>query len=344
MNSKQIEQTFACIHQILKENYVKERKIKISLYGGEPLLPTTVLAVEKILEKVREYSYFVSIITNGTQIGRFMSLFDEYRDVVGSFIITLDGPQDVHDQRRKFADGRGTFNCIVQGIDLLIASGFKIHISSILDAHNLSRLPDLAEFIIAKGWHKNNNILDIRTGKVMFPLGNCSEYPYFLSEAELIHAWYELRESSPVMEVFNKNLMGDLQVFSHLHSVFEQRDECSLPKLGGCAAVYPGVYAFGPDNLVYPCAEVVGRPKFAIGSFSDKLVWFDQRENWKKWNVWNFAKCRGCKFLTLCGGSCPLEVFRGDGKIREPVCPDVESIISAYLQSRIRDINQKFNK
>lgn len=56
-------------------------------------------------------------ISNATEL-------DAYADLLGpkgiaTLQITLDGPPSEHDQRRIYADGRGSFDRIAENIDLL---------------------------------------------------------------------------------------------------------------------------------------------------------------------------------------------------------------------------------
>lgn len=74
MSPQQINQAFKAILVILKDRDFKD-KVEITLFGGEPLLPSTRLAVKLILEKARENRFRVRVITNGVYIINFLALF-----------------------------------------------------------------------------------------------------------------------------------------------------------------------------------------------------------------------------------------------------------------------------
>lgn len=124
----------------------------LTLFGGEPLLnrQSQYEAVENILRLSASLGYRLKIITNGVELARYAELLTRY-DL--EFIqVTLDGPQEVHDHRRIFANGEGTFDRIVEGIDKALQSRLSIAIRVNIDRENVPLLPDLADFIIHKGW------------------------------------------------------------------------------------------------------------------------------------------------------------------------------------------------
>lgn len=90
--------------------------LNIGFYGGEPLLEFENLkkAVGYISERYRDRKVNYSITTNGTllndEIVRFLSAHDF------SVLISLDGPKELHDQHRVFANGQGSFDRIMKNL------------------------------------------------------------------------------------------------------------------------------------------------------------------------------------------------------------------------------------
>jgi uncharacterized protein len=124
----------------------------LNLVGGEPLLnrKSQWEAIARILEIARSKDYRVGILTNGVALAAYSELLARYNP---DFIqVTLDGPKQVHDQRRVFADGEGSFDYIVQGIDRAVEKGLRIVVRVNIDAQNVDLLPALADFIFQKHW------------------------------------------------------------------------------------------------------------------------------------------------------------------------------------------------
>jgi molybdenum cofactor biosynthesis enzyme MoaA len=99
----------------------------IQLHGGEPLLldPSVELLASIARNAVVPYSSSavgkISIVTNGTLLDadRARSLVDAGLHVV----VSVDGPQHVHDRHRVTGSGRGTHQQAMRGVDALRSAG-----------------------------------------------------------------------------------------------------------------------------------------------------------------------------------------------------------------------------
>jgi sulfatase maturation enzyme AslB (radical SAM superfamily) len=99
----------------------------IQLHGGEPLLldPSVELLASIARNAVVPYSRSavgkISIVTNGTLLDadRARSLVDAGLHVV----VSVDGPQHVHDRHRVTGSGRGTHQQAMRGVDALRSAG-----------------------------------------------------------------------------------------------------------------------------------------------------------------------------------------------------------------------------
>lgn len=124
----------------------------LTLFGGEPLLNRAAqrTAVENILSRSAAKGYRLKIITNGVELSSYVDTLAKY-DL--EFIqVTLDGPREIHDRRRIFASGDGTFDPIVKGIDAALEKRLPIAIRINVNPENMPYLPGLADFIIEKDW------------------------------------------------------------------------------------------------------------------------------------------------------------------------------------------------
>lgn len=90
--------------------------LNIGFYGGEPLLEFENLkkAVEYVSGAYYDRKVNYTITTNGTlfhdEIIRFLSAHDF------SVMVSLDGPKELHDQNRVFANGEGSFDRIMENL------------------------------------------------------------------------------------------------------------------------------------------------------------------------------------------------------------------------------------
>jgi uncharacterized protein len=98
---------------------VDNSQVNIGFYGGEPLLEFP------LLKKVVDYSerrFFskhltFSMTTNGTLLTTEIIHF--LQDHNFDLLISLDGPKEINDKNRVFADGRGTFDSVTRQIELI---------------------------------------------------------------------------------------------------------------------------------------------------------------------------------------------------------------------------------
>lgn len=68
--------------------------------------------------------------TNGTLItDKWAAFFREYQFLIG---ISVDGPRDIHDERREDSRGQGSFDRVMKGIDCLRRHQVDFNILTVL--------------------------------------------------------------------------------------------------------------------------------------------------------------------------------------------------------------------
>jgi uncharacterized protein len=124
----------------LWDHSVDTSRVDIGFYGGEPLLEFP------LIKKVVDYSerrFFgkdltFTMTTNGTLLTTEIIHF--LRDHNVSLFISLDGPKEINDKNRVFADGRGTFALVIKQIELIkkVAPDYfkKLVINMVIDPMN----------------------------------------------------------------------------------------------------------------------------------------------------------------------------------------------------------------
>ncbi|MBU5331792.1 radical SAM protein [Anaerocolumna aminovalerica] len=124
----------------LWKHSVDSSTINIGFYGGEPLLQMPlieqVIEYSKKLFKGKKLTY--NITTNGTLLDVEKILYLQKHDV--SLMISLDGPREINDINRVFANGTGTYDTVMEKITLIreIAPEYaeKLSISMVMDPEN----------------------------------------------------------------------------------------------------------------------------------------------------------------------------------------------------------------
>lgn len=135
-----------------QRNPTNVRKVEVVLFGGEPLMNYNVLhqAVQNL--KAMEGSNFsvnVDLITNGSLLTKDRAT--ELAPYLDSVQITIDGTEKVHNERRPYKSGEGSFQDVLQNLrntlnftDIEVTLRINVEEETIPDAEELlSRLKKL---------------------------------------------------------------------------------------------------------------------------------------------------------------------------------------------------------
>jgi len=333
MTPELIDKALTTILSLTNTETLKKRPI--ILYGGEPFMESTYKIVEFTFKRIRSLQLPLVIITNGTKINLFHDILCAFNQNSLTFVITLDGPKEIHDMRRPSMEGWSSYEAIVKNIEWILESGFKLELQCILDMQNIAYLSEFCNLIITKKWHLYPNCRFF-IGRTMF-INSKYNYRYTLSEADFVKLLFEqIHKNHNIKEIFKK-FTGGFQISAYLDSIFSSGHP-PLPKITGCRACNPGLYVFCPDGFIYPCLKLINLENFAIGKFYPKLVWNDiQLNRWRNYKITNNLKCKCCKFLLICQGGCPARQFMGIHK-----CPNIPDVVDAYLKCRFASKFESF--
>ena len=119
---------------------------QIRFTGGEPWLEKELLpeVAELFLRRVPDG--LVVVNTNAVLLpeDRLSGFRGDDRLI---HVVSLDGPEDLHDSRRKTADGRGTFQKVIEGVKMLMDLDLPVYLNAVLDTESSGYLPELMRFI-----------------------------------------------------------------------------------------------------------------------------------------------------------------------------------------------------
>lgn len=310
LGSQHTEMILARIEEIVSTS--STNAIDLAFFGGEPLtqknfILQTMAAADDLLQKLnrsfsREVTLSGSVISNGVLLtdGTFQELV---AGGVTKFEITIDGLEEMHDVRRPFKGGEGTFRKIMA--NLLSISKLVNH--------------DFKANIVIRCNVDNRNINDV------FPLLS------FLEESDIVPPMkfyvapirnWGLQRARDEFESRDAFARIELQVFNWLlrRNFKPELLPPTAERTCIAASVVPSVLA--PDGHWYFCTET---PISSLPTVS--------REAGRKWpdikiNDWvssverGETPCLSCCFLPVCGGACPKEWIE-KGK---PCPPFVENI------------------
>ncbi|MEA2016230.1 MAG: radical SAM protein [Actinomycetota bacterium] len=310
----------------------------IELFGGEPLLLKSKGNVEKILKFADEEDSKIVIVTNGVLVKDFMDILIPVKKRIGMLQITVDGPPEIHDLRREFRSGRGSFDKIEEGIELLLENNINVHMRVNIDSTNIEHLPELYRYVSEKNWPAHPGFV-IRPALVT----DHSTLDYDdtrIPEEKMLEKLIKIYDKHPELE----NALGfhSFKPLRHLLELLSGAPNLS-PVFYNCESNILEMDIFGPDGYIYACGESIGKPEYAIGRFSPGLEFFPGKEKlWTSRNIMSLDKCRKCKFAPICGGGCPYSSMLIYNNNSTPVCERFQEVLDTFIDLRGEKLLKKY--
>jgi uncharacterized protein len=291
--------------KVLQEKWtIPREKMNLVLFGGEPLLVSDPAILRRPLEFARQNGWKCVIITNGSRVPNFLDLFEEFRETISDFRVTLDGPPRIHDSRRPYKNGKGSFSDVVFAIEHLLRNGHQVKMQTVAGTGNIKKLEALAKIIRQKGWPEYQNFQwRIEASHDYANLdGGEDEY----SESAIVKELVCILDKYP--ELLGKLKFESFKYFAHLAGSFGWLGNYKTywgPKFSFCEPQKGFQYVFSADGRIYHCPRTIGIPNFCLGSAAEGLNGKDKVL--KRVPMLKRKKCRECIVNTLCGGGCPVQ-------------------------------------
>ena len=294
-------------------------QIMFTWHGGETLM-RPLSFYKKAVELQKRYAggrqIDNSIQTNGTLLNdEWCTFFRENNFLVG---ISIDGPQDFHDEYRRDKMGRPSFLRVMKGIQLLQKHGVEYNCMAVVNDYNVDYPLEFYRFFkeigcqflqftpIVERLRKNNATMKLATAQEK---EEEVELAPFTVDAEkwgdflcaIFDEWVKQDVGKIFIQIFDSTLAN---------WVGEQPGVCTMAKTCGHA----GVMDFNGD--VYSCDHFVF-PEYRLGNIYSKtltaMVYSDEQ---LKFGNDKFDKlprqCRECDMLFACYGECPKNRFIQD--------------------------------
>jgi len=278
--------------------------LRVWWFGGEPTICMPILdrVQTNLLELAAKHNAEVDsgeIITNGYLLDATMA-----RHLHGLQItkaqVTIDGPEAIHDRRRKLANGDGTFRRIIDNLSEA-ADIMEINVRINIDKENVDSAFEVVDILRQRGILPK---IKVHFGQVLSMGSACAN----LRD----RCFSDLDFSRVRVEIYNK--LHEMGVYVYQYPTVRTAGT-------SCGALAEGYFVVGPDGHMYRCWEDIslGSEK-AIGSvFTPESVDDRQRQNleaYRSWDPFAMAECRSCGILPVCMGGCPaLSMQLNEGKI-----------------------------
>lgn len=244
------------------------------------------------------------IQTNGTRLTpEWARFFRANRFEVG---ISLDGPPEIHNQYRRYASGRTSFDDVVRGIRLLQEYQVPLAVLMVIDEGAYALGPDrVFDFFLELGVSSYGVLFARPTNQPEAAPGTPTEHYIDTARANrflkrLYDRWLE--HGDPRIHI--RELAG-LQ-----DRLVTRRNNVVCTFAGGCLGRY---YLVEPNGEVAHCDLFIGDPRYTLGNvMTDDFAAIRRSANLLELQTENeraLQAMRSCPEFKVCNGWCPHERY-----------------------------------
>ncbi|MGZ9135696.1 MAG: radical SAM protein, partial [Candidatus Deferrimicrobiaceae bacterium] len=308
-----------------------DRKVSVTFFGGEPLLcfPLIQTAVGEARRMARERGKEISfsITTNGTLLTRETAAFLRENGI--SVCLSIDGPREIHDRNRPYASGRGSYEDVARGIDVLM--------------ENRNGFPVAARVTLGRGVVDVRKTFDHLRGlgfdEVGFAPASAAEgSPSALTEEELCAVMDGFRDlADGYVDDVRERRVPAFSNMSQILALIHRGDPMPYP----CGAGI-GMLAVDPSGAFYPCHRLCGIGDSFGGSeagISEEIRtrFLDGARRRRE------SACDACWAKNFCSGGCYHDAYLRQGDLFAPsvhYCRWIKELFLLGLQTYVRIQNE----
>ena len=290
-------------------------EVYFTWHGGEPLM-RPIAFYRRAMELQEKYSAGRTIVnciqTNGTMIdAKWCEFFRKNNFLVG---VSIDGPEEFHDEFRRNKAGRPSFRDVLRGINLLNRYGVQWNAMAVVNDFNADYPLEFYRFF--------RDELHCQFLQFTPVVERIRERGDGLKLASGLDCGGELTDFSVtpkqwgnfLCEIFDEGVKNDVgkmfvQIFDSTLAnwVGEQPGLCTLNSYCGHAAVME----YNGD--VYSCDHFVF-PEYRLGNICEKslaeMMYGVQQQEFAAMKDKNLhSSCRICRYEFACHGECPRNRF-----------------------------------
>jgi uncharacterized protein len=312
------KETAGLVINFIKENVADMKEIRLTFYGGEPLLSLDLIeyisgAVQCFaLDNGRTYS--ASLITNGTLTTR--GNIERLKRVgLRSVSITVDGPEDVHNESRPFKGGKGSYRAIMRNLRA-ISEIIELKLGGNYTKNNYTRMPELLDRLIEEGLSNDN-------------VSSMQFYPIIQETKSIVeHSFGE------GCSTLNEPWMYDAEIFLR-EELLKRGFKTSRITPVVCMVEMRDRIVINYNGDLYKCAGFLGRKDYSVGDIQNGIKGYRQSHCL---NNWKNEKCLSCSYLPLCFGGCRYMKFLRDGNMEGIDCrkPYYDAILETVVRQDIK--------
>lgn len=322
MSDETMDAVFAALADCKKRGYALGG---CTLYGGEPFLEKNLPVARKIAERCRALGMGIDAVTNGYDLASYIDFMAEYK--VDSLQVTVDGPAEINDRRRRHKDGLPTYGRILDNVGLALAHGVSINLRVNVGRENLHAIPALIDDLKARG------LIDREKFSYYFKATNNDEHPENnITEQDIVD---ELMK-------YGFTALEAIELQSQYSPIAEEltrlfRREAYPSFSPAYCGSQQGMIVIDPFGQVYACWDMVGKDGKIVGiadKAAGRFIWGFSKAKWRTRTVDLMKNCQLCPYIFSCRGGCASRAEYAYGDEFREYCGEAKEIF-AFVVSRV---------
>lgn len=298
-------ETAANIICFIKE-FKTTQKLRITWYGGEPLLKFNIIEYLTCELKKIIKDYQAHMITNGYLLTPDISAKLQKMDIRG-LQITIDGMKDTHNLRRPHKVHNNSFETIIHNLDNLfdIYPQVNVALRVNIDNSNSDEYHSLYEFLSVR---YNKYKINIHPGYVTDEFSETKLKPCMGKEDKISFMVKQYTEYKIPMSFYPKTEFGE------------------------CCARHLMSFVIGPKGEIYKCWNDIGIKEKTIGSVNNYSI---SNNLCVKYLVdadpLSSDECKKCFYFPICNGGCPYNRINSTKENNSTTCKIIKENLEKFL-------------
>ncbi len=220
----------------------KGESIDVGLFGGEPLLAfDLVRAVTNLVENHAQFDQervTLTLVSNGTIFSSAIASFLREHDI--TYCLSFDGPPDVHDRFRRFANGRGSADLVETNAHAALAAFGCVPVNAVYRPETFRRLPETVAYLAGLGFRQIYLSPDF---SARWTQTDAESLAAIYGEVADLYIDAHLRGEPLFVSLI------DSKITVLLRGGYRPEERCQMGK---------AEFAFTPLGQIYPCERLIG--------------------------------------------------------------------------------------
>ncbi len=294
-------------YTLLIKKLLEANNFDIIFFGGEPLLDSN---LDNIAALFNVSNSKISFYTNGCFSIDSLNFLIDHRCSLGNIIISVDGPETIHNKRRILTGGNA-YSVIMSNIQHLVHNGILPVIQINMDRENAEYIVDYIREILTVNEYESLGII----------LNRVLHSKKTLDELEFLKYCKTIVEKYPFL-----NIRVNSVVIKNIRSKIIRDNYFDFNR---CDIGRSLVFDF-QTRLIYSCPQYTGT---TCGSFSENNYSLDQNIMQKYINYASkYDKiCLQCKVRDYCKYGCFIEQDLKESNCMWKTRSEIQFVLDNYL-------------